>query len=426
MGGQQYYSRGPERQPLRDPESVMTAIRDEAGRQRDNPPSGDPIIAAMWGGALSALEKDAAFRDLVEDYAAKHHVIVKPWTVEGVPDSEVNGLLRTALQFDSIRNGIRFPETKTGWERQIRNMASDPARRSYVEYVLDQMRTMTTTGYRQAPFEVVRQLKGEPAGFLDGGSSVGIGARQTQLKDSHPFAPVRLLSEGGRDDELSSRGYASLVGAPILRGNIVLFDRVPPDNWLARQLSIASLRPVSEIMNPAFMEERRQLLGAKLSNLVFVQGDLTDKDSIAMLKERCQGMDLRLAFVGTVLNQVGQENVDEVIDNVLDALEDHPDSEVVISEFAKIDRRRPSTLSLLPQWRQAGYRYFSVSKHDRGRIQPLFTFTSSRPEVGRVEGGSIVVGGETAPLRELLAARAAGAVSVRASGHGPLALSMFA
>jgi hypothetical protein len=81
---------------------------------------------------------------------------------------------------------------------------------------------------------------------------------------------------------------------------------------------------------------------------------------------------------------------------------------------------------LLPQWRQAGYGYFAVSKHDRGRIQPLFTFTTSRPEVGRVEDGCIVVGGETTPLRELLVARAAGSVSVRPPGHAPLALSMFA
>lgn len=426
MGGHTSPFRGPERQPLQGQDNVIVAIHEEAISQIENPPSGDPIISAMWEGFLWALDKSSEFQALVGSYAAKQSVIVEPWTVGGVPISEVNGRLRTMLQYDAMRYNLRhLPTTPLGWMRQLTGLARDPDRCAAVETALDHNHTMTTSGDRLAPFEVIRQLQGGPAGFFDAASSVGIGARQTQLKDGHPFSAARLLHRDGSDDEAASDGYAQLVHGPILPGPIILSDLVPPDSRLARRLSLASLRP-SEILDPAVVEQRRQLLAAKLSNVVFKRSDLLHRESMGAIREYCRHHRIRLAFVGTVLNIIGQEHVETVIDNVLWALDDHPDSEVIVADFAQVDRRKPYKLSLAPRWGRASYGYFGIRLGDRERVNSLFEFTNSRPRVGRVGDGLITVGGEVQPIRELIVAHSAGSLATHQQDVALPALHNFA
>lgn len=426
MGGQQGLSvRGAERQPLCGAELVVEAIKAEALDQIKHPPSGDLFIPPMWEAALDLIDQEGPFKDFVSSAASDQSAIVEEWTVGGHPISEINGLLRTVFQEYAVRYGPRLPKTFHGWKRVFLNFSRDPEALDHARMLLSSCCIMTNAHERYGPFEAVRAAKGESGGFLDAASSIGIGARGVLLKDAHPFKPVRFETDRGAEDVLAVQGYSNLIAAPLLTGNVLMTDIVPPDSHLARRVSLASNRP-AEIMDPNFRRERRELLRAKLTNLAFAQSDLTKRRTMGRVRELSQEWQIRTAFLGTALNQVGQEFVDIVIDNVLWALTEHQSTELVIADFVQRDRRDPSRLFLLPSWQSApaygryAYNYFSVKMADRGHIGWLFGFTGSRPRRGTVGDGTIVTAhGETHGLRELLIARAAGAASVREIVTGP-------
>ncbi len=418
MGGP-YSIRGVERQPIHGADMVVGAIKDEARAQIANPLGGDPFIPPMWEAALHLEATDPRFREFLEYSASDQNAIVEEWTVGGHPISEINSLLRTLFQEHATRYGPRLPRTFRGWVRSLSNQVNDPASLDRAKMLIANCSTMTNADSRYGPFEVIRVLKGGPGCFLDAASSIGLGARRILLKEKHPFVPVFLQRNGGDEDMLAAQGYASLVAAPLLPRNVLMTDIVEPDNKLAQRVELASNRP-TEIMDPGFRRERRELLRARLANLAFEQSDLTKRRTMGRVRELCQEWQIRTAFLGTALNQIGQEFVDLAIDNVLWALDQHDDTEVVVADFIERDRRDPGRLFLLPQWQMspAGlpgdypYNYFGVRLSDRGKVNRLFGFSGSRPRRGAVGDGIIAVHGEAHVLRELMIARAAGAASV--------------
>ncbi len=432
MGGQPaYFIRGVERQPVHGVQEVVGAIKTAARAQIVDPPSGDPFIPPMWEATLDLVETDDRFRHFLETSASDQNVIVEEWTVGGHPISEIIGLYRTVFQEYATRHGPRTPKTYLGWRRLLLNFAHDAEALDRGRMLMSNCSTMTNADGRYGPFETIRVSKGETGGFLDAASSIGIGARKILLKKTHPFGSVQLVDARGNRDTEATRGYAQRVAEPLIAGNVLMTDIIPPDNALARRVALASNRP-TEIMDPTFRRERREMLRARLANLAFEQSDLIRRRTMGRVRELCQEWQIRTAFLGTALNQIGQEYVGTVLENVLWALDQHDDTEVVVADFIERDRRDPSKLFLLPNWQtplspdEYVYNYFGVRLADPGHISRLFGFTSSRPHHGAVGDGVIAVRGEVVSLREQLVARAAGAASVGGTVSCLPVLSMFA
>lgn len=426
MGGPLYSIRRTERQPLYGTELVVGAIKSEAIAQIENPPTGDVYIPPMWEAALHLEARDPQFREFLEYAASDQNAIVEEWTVGGHPISEINGLLRTIFQAHATRYGPRLPKTFRGWVRSMSNQVHDPEALSHAKMLCANCNTMTNAAGRSGPFEVIRVLKGA-ASYLEAASSIGLGPRRILQKEKYPFNQVIIERNGDGEDADATAGYASLVAAPLMPGSVLMTDIIPPDDKLARRVELASNRP-SEIMDPNFRRERRELLRAKLANLAFEQSDLTKRRTMGRVRELCHEWQIRTAFLGTALNQMGQEFIGPVIENVLWALQQHEDTELVVADFIERDRRDPSRLFLLPKWQMSAaghrggypYNYFGVRLSDRGQIQRLFGFSSSRPRRGAVGDGTIVLHGEAHSLRELIVARASGEVSLAGlTSHRP-------
>lgn len=403
-----------ETQPLRG-EASYDALIDEIVKERDDPPSGDIGTSFLCDAILWARERNRvpAVDAVLGEFAMSRQTITQPWTVEGSPAANAAARVRAAVQRAAMRDTGRYevPQTPLGWKRKVRRIFEDDA---LVEIVREDLKDPVHTARRSryGPIEVARQ-EGAFANFIDMGCSVPEGPWQLQLKGRFPFTPIDFRFRNGERDYLATQGYANLVGRPALAGDIVISDLTSPDDARLQELSFAAMRQ-SEIMNPGERLARRRLamLGKRLGNILFIQADVTDRNTMAELREHCAGQDFRLACLVTVLHEVGQENVRRAIDNMLGLLADHHDSQLIIAEHGQVERRGRSSISLLPRWARGTYSYFAVAKHDPKRIvQHLYTFDTSRPSSGIVEAGLFRAGGEVWPMRDYLV-RAAAQVAI--------------
>jgi len=306
----------------------------------------------------------------------------------------------------------------------MRGIVGDPERLAVFDMVLTNHTPRTCSGERYGPVEVVRQmdgdLSGEGAGFWDGGSSVQAGVNQMQLKHLFPFPLARLLFPDGSPDDQATAGYADCIGRPAIGGDFVTSDLLPPDDRVARMLALASMRP-SEITDASFRSRFLVLAHAKLPNVHFIQGDITDKNAVDAIRRRRDALGLgpaRIAFLGTVLDQLGQGRVAQGIRNAMSLVGNG--GKLIIAEFGQPDRRDPRKFSLLPHWGRYTYGYFAVHKDDGdGVIHPLIKFETSRPINGRVDGGLLDICGQLLPYREHLARAAGAAVTLRSVVRQP-------
>lgn len=402
MGGAPFVVRS-ERQPLVGSEAVE-AFFGEVGSQRFAPPSDDIQISYLWNAILWGRENIPAVNQVLGSFAASQEIIAEEWTVGGEPAAGVVGRARTAIQYAALdgKSRISLPQTEIGWKREVGWLFRSPAKVALMKRVLREP-THTSRGIRYGPVEVLRQLGGL-VNFIDAGCGVPEGPWQTQLKHEFPFPEIRFRFPDGREDRLATLGYASAVGRPALSGQILTNDLRSPADQLLQDLSLAAMRP-NEILNSAARRSRRRMakLGSGLGNILFVKADLTDKNSMAALRERCEGQDYRLVCLINVLHEVGQDNVVPTIHGVLDLLADHPDSQAIIAEHARIDRRRPHRLSLLPHWSKGTYGYFRVAKLDPTKtISHLMTCDTTRPESGVAGHGLFGPYGEELPMRDHL------------------------
>lgn len=402
----------------------MEAIDAEVARQAVDPPSGDQHIAAMWQAYPRVKASEPALSAVIETFVASQQVMTDEWAVAGLPVSEVVGTLRLAFQYDCVWHGrSRFPVTRRGWERLMRGMVRDPERLATFTTIVGKYRPKTCSGERYGPLEVLRQLDdgiaGERMSLWDGGAGIQIGVNQLQLKHLFPFYPATLLTPDGQPDEVSTEGYANLVGLPAIAGEVVTTDLNAPESRLVGKLALASLRP-EEINDRNYRKRYRELSNARLPNVHFLQGDIADDKEMRTIWEKREAAGLapaRHGFLGTVLNQIGQARVARAIKNALSLLSE--DGKLIIAEFGHPDRRDPRKFFLLPNWSEFTYGYFVIHKEDENRvINPIFTFQSSRPRLGRTEEGLYEANGRLLPIRHHLAKAAVSSIA-RALAHRP-------
>lgn len=417
MGGQSYVVRGPERQPLSDPDQIVGAMLGEAELQSISPPSGDQIIGAMWCGFLDVVGKLPPLDGALWDYAEHRRAIVDSHSSGGTPIAEMNGELRAAVQRYCLKDGrVRFPMTRRGWKAIFKNIARDPGYLNSFTSDLIEGHVGTTHGDRYGPPESMRQLDAA-AGIgalscFDAAASLQIGAKQMFMKKEYPFAAVPMETPEGQPDDLAEQGYANLINGPVVEGEILTSDLRDEVNAARYRISLdASLRP-AELLDRNFRAQRRRLFAAKLPNVNFVQADITNREDVARVRHEHGLFDH--VYIGMALNQIGQERIPGTLRNMLSLL--NPKGKLVFWEIGRPDRRNKAKFYLYPRWNAWGLGYFGIHKDDDlHEIQHYFTFLNTRLTKGRVEDGLFDAGGNLLPMREHVV-RAAGATVVNHPG----------
>lgn len=376
----------------------------EITHQRRYPPSKDAVISAMWAEYVPALVAYPEFEKINREYVSKRPVLLHPNDQAGVPRSELVGQLRMGLQDDALQHSLPLHRHgRPEWRANFAELAGDKERLEWLRFITS-FHPPTTNKERYGPLEVVRQMAAiacqEVFHLWEGGSSVQIGVKATQLKHLHPFKeplvrrPVRAMREGARqrlvEDREGAQAYAALLGRPALQGEIVCTDLYPEGNDLQKRLFRAAQRP-SEISDEGYMATMQHLMNAKLPNIRFVEGDITDAHIMSRIARACSDIELHFAFLGTMLNQVGQEHVEQTIANALNLL--HNGGVLLILEFAAVDPDNAGKLHLTTGWRDWTYRLFAIHKNDdKRRVHELMRFKNSRMEEVQISNGLLDLG----------------------------------
>ncbi|HSX32196.1 MAG TPA: hypothetical protein VLF43_02955, partial [Candidatus Saccharimonadales bacterium] len=130
------------------------SLLEEMYRQQDNPPSGDPVIAAMSEALPLAMEELPRFDGTVTRYIKKLSLQNSEEASSGVPVSEAYGKLRAALQYMATMyerevvhqhpfpHGYHRPQR---WRYLFERIDQDPAAQSLTETILNHLPVNTTT-----------------------------------------------------------------------------------------------------------------------------------------------------------------------------------------------------------------------------------------------------------------------------------------
>ncbi len=397
------------------PRDNMAAVLSEIDRQIETPPSGDYVLGNMWRGLRRFLDWGSPLGQLIEQHVERQTIMTTASARVGLPVSEVVGKIGAAVRFDSVLgySPARFPRDESQWVRRLAGIDADVARFSLVQVALDHLQVNTTDRRRYSWFEVLRQAEGDPEGrgmdWWEGGSSIQLGAKSTQLKRAFPYPAVtigrftgRTLPDGSPevvpDDELA-RGGNALVSGPVIGGNVITSDIFRPnDKWIGK-LALASVRPM-EYLNPDFRREHRRIAYAKLPNVHFVFADITHPEYMEQVKAYCRGLRLKKALLSMVLNQVGQEKVNPTIRLAADLLDD--DGTVYWFESGYVDPDDPSQFWLNPTWFNWGWGLFGLRKSEPDRIQTYFRFRTSRGDMATAGDGLVGSGDSALSIKEHL------------------------
>lgn len=395
----------------------------EAEEQALHPPSGDPVIGAMWRAVPEVVGQSRALGELITAWVARQDIKQSSLDPQGKPISQVAGELRTHFQLDRLRRsrGFRGHEDPLVWRRGLLAMTRSPQRLADFQ-VSQGLPLNTTNGERYGPPEVVRQLMysgTEPVDMADGGSSIMIGVNQIALKARYPFALPRLIRPSGvdaagntvwgADDPDTQTAYHFLLNAPPVPGRFTSFDLFHPRDPAIRTIARAALRPTSEISNRRFMHRFHALAGQKpeLADTVdFMLGDVLSVANMRAIREQFPDRKFRIAFLGTVVNQLGEENIPRAVEASMELLDDREDAMVLILDFVHPDANDPSVVRLHPRWDSGTYALMGIYKKDpERRARVFFRFQTSRPSEVSVGPDQIMVDGAFMGVREALLRR---------------------
>lgn len=401
-----------------DAELNVQQLLTEIVRQKRFPPSREKVIGAMWSELLPVFDEQGPVMVALRDFVSGQRILQPNRPDVGVPISEVAGKIRVSLQYIAMQYHDTIPlhmYTRTTWRHVIEQMVQVDTQYGDFLTILNYLNVPTTLQKRYAPFEAVRQLWSDPTAeginWWEGGSSLQIGAKATQLKSKYPFEASRVVRlTGGRlksgksemePDRIAGLGYQRLLGRTAIGGGIVGTDIWTPRDALMRRLAVASLRP-SEIGDPDFMTQFTGLMDAELHNVYHTLGDITDYHYLEAVRRQFDGSPVEMGFLGTMLNQVGQEHVDQTIRHAMELLDE--DGILFILEFGRPDPACPSKFQLAPTWKDWTYGFFAIHKADPDRtIQPLLQFKNSRMTHMIVGAGVLDVGNGYRTMREHLA-----------------------
>jgi hypothetical protein len=248
-----------------------------------------------------------------------------------------------------------------------------------------------------------------------------IGVNQIALKRRYPFRPARLLRPAGQDaagntvwchdDPQLQQAYNHVLAGADVPGSFVSVDLFSPRDLLIRKVSHAALRPVSEIENRSFMHRFHALAGEKLPPDVvsFSRGDITNPEDLLRIREQHPDRKFRVVFLGTVVNQLGEDKIGPTVDTAMELLDDrYDDAVVLILDFAYPDPEDPSIVRLHPRWGQGTYSLLAIYKNDEKprKARLLFQYLTSRPNEVVVGPDEMVLQGTAVGVREALLKRA--------------------
>jgi hypothetical protein len=407
--------------PLSTSEKFMV-LNMETYHQIDNPPSNDPVIAAMWQALPFALDRSPALYETITSWVGRQEIKFGPAMPDGKPPSQVAGELRGRLQYDQLElaRGLQGLHDPSKWEGSLLALARSDDRLAKFQVALHYPQN-TTDGNRYGPLEIMRQIMSTPdqprVDILDEASSILIGMKQLLSKRRYPFAVPRLLQPGDADasghvvmgsgDPQLEEAYRALLAGPEVPGAHVSTDLFPARDPIIRKLARASLRPVSEIQNRKFMS-RFHALGRLVlppEQHTFVEADITHMDDIMAIREQFPDRKFRIAFLGTVVSQLGEDHIPQAIDAAMAALdgETYQDAAVAILDFAHPDAEDPAKLKLHPQWSSGTYALNVIYKNDpERRVRQVFRYLTSRPTEVIIGQDEIMQHGAFVGVREAI------------------------
>jgi hypothetical protein len=410
---------------LASPVQKLAMLLGEASVQSQTPPSGDPVIAAMWQAVPEALDASPTLHAEVVRWLARHTIKADETHHQGISISQLAGALRARLQYDRLERarGLRGHDDPARWLGGLLHLGKDEERIAKLTVALG-FPLNTPHEDRSGPVEVVRQVmaaSGGPVPVLDGGTGMLIGLNKIALKTQYPFSETRLVSPGGRDengkrlwvpgDEQMQADYRTVLAGSRIAGDLLGVDILDPRrDPLVPKLARAALRPVSEIGNRRFMNRFHALAGTRVAPEVvhFSQGDITDPEDMRHIQERNNLPKPRIVSYVTVANQLGDEAIPSLIESGMDLLGDYDDAMVLIVDFAYRDAEDPSVVRLYTHWDPGTYTAIGIYKNDpERRARVLFRYLTSRPTEVIAGNETMMVNGAFVPVREALRTRAA-------------------
>lgn len=393
--------------------------------QIHDPPSGDPIIRAGWLALADVVDRAPELSVAISSWLDRQSMKWHRFDPAGRPVSQIAGNLRAHLQYDRLERvrGFRGHADPRVYGRGLLRLSRSVDRMAEFT-VVQGFPLNTSNGERYGPAEVLRQLMSTSAepqvDMWDGGPSILLGVNQIALKSRHPFAVPTLLLRASEVDGAGNTVYSTedaelqdayreLLAAPDVPGGFLSTGLFRPQDPAVIKMARAAMRPVSEIMNPAFMRRFWSLAGYKLppEKVSFRTGDITDIENMHAIKALYPHRRFRLAFLGTVVNQLGEDAIVPAIEAAMEMLDDdYPDAAVAIADFAYPDLNDPSRVRLHSRWSQGTYSLLLIYKHDpERRVRVIFRFLTSRPTEVIVGSDEIMVDGAYMSVREALLRR---------------------
>jgi hypothetical protein len=153
-------------------------------------------------------------------------------------------------------------------------------------------------------------------------------------------------------------------------------------------------------------------LAGQQSNLAdrhdFVQGDITNAEDMAAIRERHPDRKFRIAFAGTVMNQLGEDLIPQAVEALMQTLDGdtYEDAMLLVLDFAYPDPHDPAVIRLHNEWKPGTYSLLAIYKNDpQRRVRELFKFVGSRPNEVMISDGQIMVDGAFMGVREAILRR---------------------
>jgi hypothetical protein len=219
-------------------------------------------------------------------------------------------------------------------------------------------------------------ILGQEFATWEGGSSIPIGAKASQLKKQHPFTPAYSSNYQGPTPEAKVyAAYNALLARPAMQGDIICTDLLREGRPLHERLLLASRRP-KEIIDDVAHAALTNLMHAEVHTVHLASGDITSQKQMRAVRDDFSHAHKRLGVLGTVLNQVGQSEVEPTVRNAMELLDDN--GILLILEFASVDAA--GKIHLSPEWREYTYQMLALHKQHPGRVDELMRFRSSRME----------------------------------------------
>jgi hypothetical protein len=395
---------------------VESEILGEFRRQSDieGAPGKDPIFSAFAEAVCEEIEANTAFGLVVNEVALfyQHHDPKNAGTSEKV------GRIRAAVCTDLQQQGI-FPSEAFAnpyyWRDQLRAIGYimthsdvDEARNERLSLNMLTRSVQTNIRNRYLPFELMTQTVAERfpdgASWLDIGCAIQQGTKGVHLKQSYPFAEHMVAPRPRRpykrEPGVLTAITNELVARPSVIREVVGMDLIDGNDPETIAWSRGSLRPQSELMNPAFIDEFDALAQVELSSddsFRFIRADASTLEGAREFDDQCPGKQFDFISIIACGHQMSRTEFEQTMTFARSRCS--PRGVIFLEDFAY---QRRGSLRFYKEW-HVPYRFRSYID-DGGGIQEFARNADSRCQelqlgIGRIAVGKQVLGMEDAIVR---------------------------